>query len=152
MVVFLGVIRLLIIDVNLDTLAAILNIFGYSLNDTIIVFDRIREGVRDSKQIELNSVIDESVSATLPRTTMTSLTTLLTILTLFIFGGDMIHGFSTIMMVGVITGTYSSIFIASPMLVWFKFSVEKYRSHLREVEKQRKEKEKMRAMYEKGTI
>lgn len=151
-IISLGVISLLRIDVNLDTLAAILTIIGYSLNDTIIVFDRIREGIQTSKHTDLNYIINESVSATLPRTTMTSLTTLLTVLTLFLFGGDMIHGFSTIMMAGIIAGTYSSIFIASPMLVWFKFSVEKYRTHLHEKEKQKKEKEKIRAMYEKGTI
>ena len=151
-IISLGLISLLRIDVNLDTLAAILTIIGYSLNDTIIVFDRIREGVQTSKQSNLNAVINESVSATLPRTVMTSVTTLLSVTTLFLFGGDMIHGFSTIMLVGVVVGTLSSIFIAAPMLVWFKFSVESYRAHLYELEKKRKEKEKIRAMYEKGTI
>lgn len=148
----LGFISLLRIDVNLDTLAAILTIIGYSLNDTIIIFDRIREGIRVSKSNEVNRVINESVSATLSRTTMTSVTTLLTVLTLFFFGGDMIHGFSSIMLVGIIIGTFSSIFISAPMLVWFKFDIPKYRVHLSEIEKRKKEKEKIRAMYEKGTV
>lgn len=148
----LGFISLLRIDVNLDTLAAILTIIGYSLNDTIIIFDRIREGIRVSKSNEVNRVINESISATLSRTTMTSITTLLTVLTLFFFGGDMIHGFSSIMLVGIIIGTFSSIFIAAPMLVWFKFDIPKYRVHLSEIEKRKKEKEKIRAMYEKGTV
>lgn len=148
----LGFISLLRIDVNLDTLAAILTIIGYSLNDTIIVFDRIREGIRASKSNEVNRVINESISATLSRTIMTSITTLLTVLTLFFFGGDMIHGFSTIMMIGVIVGTFSSIFIAAPMLIWFKFDIPKYRANLSEIEKRKKEKEKLRAMYEKGTV
>lgn len=148
----LGFISLLRIDVNLDTLAAILTIIGYSLNDTIIIFDRIREGIRVSKSNEVNRVINESISATLSRTAMTSITTLLTVLTLFFFGGDMIHGFSSIMLVGIIIGTFSSIFIVAPMLVWFKFDIPKYRVHLSEIEKRKKEKEKIRAMYEKGTV
>lgn len=151
-VITLGFISFLDIDVNLDTLAAILTVLGYSLNDTIIVFDRIREGVRESKFIKLTQIINESVSMTLPRTIMTSVTTLLTVLTLFLFGGDMIHGFSIIMIIGIVAGTISSIFIASPTLVWFKFSVEHYRAYLAQKDKKRKEKEKIRAMYEKGTV
>lgn len=151
-VITLGAISLFNIDVNLDTLAAVLTVLGYSLNDTIIIFDRIRECVKDSKLHELPKVINESVSLTLPRTIMTSTTTFLTVLVLFFFGGDMIHGFSIIMMVGIIIGTISSVFIASPMLVWFKFNVLHYRAKLAEKERKKREREKIRAMYEKGTI
>ncbi|RUT51108.1 protein translocase subunit SecF [Campylobacter fetus] len=151
-VITIGAISLLSIDVNLDTLAAVLTVLGYSLNDTIIIFDRIRERVKESKFIKLNDVINESVSLTLSRTIMTSITTLLAVLVLFFFGGDMINGFSIIMLIGIIIGTISSVFIASPMLGWFKFSVDHYRSHLAAKEVKRKEKERIRAMYEKGTI
>lgn len=151
-IITLGAISLFNIEVNLDTLAAILTVIGYSLNDTIIVFDRIREGVRDSKSIKLNEVINESVSATLSRTILTSGTTLCVVLILFIFGGDMIKGFSFTMLIGVISGTISTIFIASPMLLWFKFNVQKYREMMSLKIKKQKDKEKMRAMYEKGTV
>lgn len=151
-VITLGAISLFMIDVNLDTLAAILTVLGYSLNDTIIIFDRIREGIKEDHSIKLTEIINESVSLTLPRTIMTSVTTFLTVLVLFFFGGDMIHGFSIIMIVGIIIGTISSVFIAAPMLVWFKFNVERYRVHLAEKNRIKKEKEKIRAMYEKGIV
>ncbi|ANE35787.1 protein-export membrane protein SecF [Campylobacter iguaniorum] len=151
-VITLGAISLLSIDVNLDTLAAVLTVLGYSLNDTIIIFDRIRESVTESKTIKLTQLINESVSMTLPRTIMTSITTMLAVLVLFFYGGDMIHGFSIIMIVGIIIGTISSVFIAAPMLVWFKFNVTNYRAHLADKERNKKEKEKIRAMYEKGTV
>lgn len=151
-VIVLGAISLLSIDVNLDTLAAVLTVLGYSLNDTIIIFDRIRERVRESKFIELFGVINESVSLTLSRTLMTSVTTLLAVITLFFYGGDMIHGFSTIMIIGILIGTLSSIFIAAPMLSWFRFSVEGYRALIAAKELRKKEKEKIRAMYEKGRL
>ena len=101
----LGVIALFQVDVNLDILAAILTILGYSLNDTIIVFDRIREGVQTSKENDLDLVVNESVSKTLSRTTLTSLTTFFVVFTLFIFGGEIIHGFSFTLLIGVIVGT-----------------------------------------------
>ena len=148
----MGAISLFEIDVNLDTLAAILTIIGYSLNDTIIVFDRIREGIKMSKHNNLISIINESVSATLSRTILTSGTTLITVIVLFLYGGDMIHGFSLALLVGIVAGTLSSIYIASPMLLWFKFSVEKYRALEAEKLRMKKEKEKNRAMYEKGTV
>jgi protein-export membrane protein, secD/secF family len=148
----MGAISLFEIDVNLDTLAAILTIIGYSLNDTIIVFDRIREGIKTSKHNNLISIINESVSATLSRTILTSGTTLITVIVLFLYGGDMIHGFSLALLVGIVAGTLSSIYIASPMLLWFKFSVEKYRALEAEKLRMKKEKEKNRAMYEKGTV
>lgn len=148
----MGAIALFSIDVNLDVLAALLTLLGYSLNDTIIVFDRIREGITGSKSTDLASVIDESVTKTLSRTTLTSLTTFFVILTLFAFGGEIIHAFAFTLLVGVIVGTYSSIFIASPILMWFGFDIKSYRAKLAEGAKRRAEKEKMRAMYEQGTV
>ncbi|MCI6989643.1 MAG: protein translocase subunit SecF [Campylobacter sp.] len=150
--IVLGVISLFGTNVNLDTLAAILTIVGYSLNDTIIIFDRIREGIRDSKFNDLNYVINEAVSNTLSRTILTSLTTLMAVVVLFFFGGDMIRDFAFIVMVGIIAGTFSSVFVAAQALVLMKFDVDKYREFLAEKHRKAKEKEKMRAMYEKGRV
>ena len=148
----MGMIVLFGVEVNLDILAALLTILGYSLNDTIIVFDRIREGIRTIKEPDLGGIIDESVSRTLSRTTLTSLTTFFVVLTLFLFGGEIINGFSFTLLVGVIVGTYSSIFVASPILMWLGFSVGGFRAKEAEKLKREKEKEKMRAMYEQGTL
>lgn len=148
----LGAISLFSVEVNLDILAAILTILGYSLNDTIIVFDRIREGVQTSKENELNNIVDDSVSKTLSRTTLTSLTTFFVVVTLFAFGGEIIHGFAFTLLVGVIVGTYSSIFIAASFLVQLKFSISNFRAKEAEKVKKEKEKEKLRAMYEQGTV
>jgi preprotein translocase subunit SecF len=148
----MGAISLFAVDVNLDVLAALLTLLGYSLNDTIIVFDRIREGVTASKSIELADVINESVTKTLSRTTLTSLTTFFVVLTLFMFGGEIIHAFAFTLLVGIIVGTYSSIFVASPILMWFGFNVGNYRTKLAEAARRRAEKEKMRSMYEQGTV
>lgn len=148
----LGAISLFQIDVNLDILAAILTIMGYSLNDTIIVFDRIREGVTTSKESKLKLVVNESVSRTLSRTTLTSLTTFFVVVTLFVFGGEIIHGFAFTMVVGIIVGTYSSIFVASSFLVQLKFSIDNFRAKEADKLKRAKEKERLRAMYEKGTV
>jgi preprotein translocase subunit SecF len=148
----MGAVVLFGIEVNLDTLAALLTILGYSLNDTIIVFDRIREGIRTIKKPDLASIIDESVTQTLSRTTLTSLTTFFVVLTLFLFGGEIIRGFSFTLLVGIIVGTYSSIFVASPILMWLGFDVSNFREKEAEKLKREKEKEKMRAMYESGTL
>lgn len=148
----MGAIALFGVDVNLDVLAALLTLLGYSLNDTIIVFDRIREGITGSKSTDLAEVINESVTKTLSRTTLTSLTTFFVILTLFLFGGEIIHAFAFTLLVGIIVGTYSSIFVASPILMWFGFDISNYRAKLVEAAKRRAEKEKMRAMYEQGTV
>ncbi|HHE06157.1 MAG TPA: protein translocase subunit SecF, partial [Epsilonproteobacteria bacterium] len=147
-----GMIALFAIDVNLDILAALLTIMGYSLNDTNIVFDRIREGIRESKIFDLFRIINESVTKTLSRTTLTSLTTFFVVLTLFLMGGEIINGFSFTMLVGVVVGTYSSIFIASPFLKWLGFDVEGYKTNEARREKLRKEKEKMRAQFEGGVV
>ncbi len=148
----MGMIVLFNVEVNLDILAALLTILGYSLNDTIIVFDRIREGIRTIKDPDLGGIIDESVTRTLSRTTLTSLTTFFVVLTLYLFGGEIINGFSFTLLVGVIVGTYSSIFVASPILMWLGFSVGGFREKEAEKLKREKEKEKMRAMYENGTL
>lgn len=148
----LGAISLFGIDVNLDTLAAVLTVLGYSLNDTIIIFDRIREGIKNSKRTDIEAIINESVSATLSRTILTSGTTMMTVLVLFFFGGDMIHGFSLILIVGIIIGTFSSIYTAAPFLIWFRFSVEHYRAKEGEKQRLKKERERERAMFEKGVV
>jgi preprotein translocase subunit SecF len=148
----MGALALFQVDVNLDILAALLTILGYSLNDTIIVFDRIREGIRESKIFDLFTIINESITKTLSRTTLTSLTTFFVVLTLFLFGGEIIYGFSFTMLVGVVVGTYSSIFVASPFLKWLGFSVEDFKSKEALKEKARIEKEKMRAQFEGGVV
>lgn len=151
-VITLGAISLFKIDVNLDTLAAVLTVLGYSLNDTIIIFDRIREGIKTNKKSELAPIINESVSATLSRTVLTSGLTLATVVILYLFGGEMIQGFSLALIVGIVVGTLSSIFVASPTLLWFKFSVIDFRNKELEKLKRKQEKERNRAMYEKGTV
>ncbi|EAL7727845.1 protein translocase subunit SecF [Campylobacter jejuni] len=151
-VITLGAISLFKIDVNLDTLAAVLTVLGYSLNDTIIIFDRIREGIKTSKKTQLAPIINESVSATLSRTVLTSGLTLATVVILYFFGGEMIQGFSLALIVGIIAGTLSSIFVASPTLLWFKFSVLEFRNKEIEKAKRKQDKERNRAMYEKGTV
>jgi preprotein translocase subunit SecF len=148
----LGAIVLFSIDVNLDILAAILTILGYSLNDTIIVFDRIREGVKTSKENHLDVVVNDSVSKTLSRTTLTSLTTFFVVLTLYLFGGEIINGFSFTLLVGIIVGTYSSIFIAASFLVQLNFSIENYRNAEAQKEKRQKDKDRLRAQFEQGMV
>lgn len=148
----MGAISLFEIEVNLDILAAMLTILGYSLNDTIIVFDRIREGINKIKSAVLAAVINESVTRTLSRTTLTSLTTFFVVLTLWLWGGEIIHGFGFTLLVGIIVGTYSSIFVASPVLIWLGFDIKAFRTKLSEKEKRRVEKERMRAQFEQGTM
>ncbi|MBA1432643.1 MAG: protein translocase subunit SecF [Epsilonproteobacteria bacterium] len=147
-----GFVALFGIDVNLDVLAALLTLLGYSLNDTIIVFDRIREGIVGSKNSSLKEIINESITRTLSRTTLTSLTTFFVIFTLFMFGGEIIHPFAFTMLIGIIIGTYSSIFVASPILLWFGFDVKKYHTKLAEKAKREAEKERMRTQYESGVM
>jgi len=148
----LGAITLVGLDVNLDVLAALLTILGYSLNDTIIVFDRIREGVTNSRNSELSDTINESVTRTLSRTTLTSLTTFFVVFTLFMFGGEIIHAFAFTLLVGVVVGTYSSIFVASPILLWFGFDVKNYHVKLAAKAKREAEKQKMRDQFESGVM
>lgn len=148
----IGALILFDIEMSLDVLAAILTLIGYSINDTIIIFDRIREELKNNKSVDLFEIINVSVSKTLSRTVLTSLTVFFVVFTLFVFGGDIIHGFSFTLLFGVIIGSYSSIFVAAPLLKWFNFDVQRYKTKEALKEKNRIEKEKMRAMYEKGTV
>jgi preprotein translocase SecF subunit len=116
----IGVFSLTQIEFNLSIIAAILTIVGYSLNDTVIVYDRIRENLRKYKSTPLPEILNLSVNDTLSRTIMTSMTTLLALVALYVLGGDGLRGFSFAMIWGVIVGTYSSIFVASPMLMLLK--------------------------------
>ncbi|MCP4547583.1 MAG: protein translocase subunit SecF [bacterium] len=114
----LGIFSLLNLEINLTVLGALLTIVGYSLNDTIVVFDRIRENLFQRKRGEVyEEVVNRSVNQTLSRTIITSLTTMIVVLILFVYGGPVIHDFAFALLVGVMVGTYSSIFIASPVLV-----------------------------------
>ena len=113
----LGFFSLLDFEVSLAVIAAFLTIVGYSLNDTIVIFDRIRENVKGLKNATLSSVINESINQSLSRTIITSLTTLFVVTVLFLVGGEVIHTFAFAMIVGVIIGTYSSIFVASPVVI-----------------------------------
>lgn len=113
----IGVFCLTQIEFNLPIIAAILTIVGYSMNDTVVVYDRVRENLRKYKKKPLEELLDQSINDTLSRTVMTSLTTLLALGSLYVFGGEALRGFTFAMMWGVVVGTYSSIFIAAPMLV-----------------------------------
>lgn len=113
----IGLFCLLRLDFSLSVIAAILTIIGYSLNDTVVVFDRIREYLRKFKSMGLADLIDHSINSVLPRTILTSLATMMALLALYIFGGEVIRGFTFTMIWGVIVGTYSSIFIAAPVLI-----------------------------------
>lgn len=140
------------VDFNLDVVAALLTIIGYSINDTIIIFDRIREQILKGKATQLSEVINDGLSSTLSRTLLTSLTVFFVVLTLYLFGGEIIVGFSLPMLVGVIVGTYSSLFFASRLIVLLGFDLNTYREKLTAKEKRVREKEKMRALYQNGQI
>jgi preprotein translocase subunit SecF len=114
----IGIFSLLRLEFNLSTVAAILTIAGYSINDTVVVYDRVRENLRKYKTMPLREVINLSLNDTLSRTLLTSITTLIALLILFFFGGEVIKGFSFGMIWGVLVGTYSSIFIATPLLIY----------------------------------
>ena len=116
-VVTIGVFSLLQIKFDLAIIAALLTIVGYSLNDTVVVFDRVRENLRKFKKTALKDVLNKSINETLSRTVMTSVTTLIALISLFVLGGDVIHGFVFAMIWGVLVGTYSSIFVASNILL-----------------------------------
>ena len=116
-IITLGVFSILQIEFDLTVLAAILAVIGYSLNDTIVVFDRIRENFLSTRHTEPMPIINDALNQTLARTLMTSLTTLLVLLALFYLGGEVIHSFAGALIIGVIIGTYSSIFVASSMIL-----------------------------------
>ncbi len=116
-------------DVDLTIIAALLTIVGYSLNDTIIVFDRIRENVRAKISPSLDTIINRSVNQTLSRTIITSGTTFVAVLALYVFGGGVIHDFALAMLLGVLAGTYSSIYVAAPVLGFFKPRIDEEEAH-----------------------
>ncbi len=120
----LGIFSLLGLEFNLATVAALLTIVGYSLNDTVVVYDRVRENLRKYKKMLLPDLLDRSLNDTLARTLMTSVTTLLALAALYIFGGPVIRDFTFALIWGVLIGTYSSIFIASPILLFLNLRAE----------------------------
>ena len=119
-IITLGIFSILSLEVNLSIVAAVLTIVGYSMNDTVVIYDRIRENLLKYSKINTNEIANISVNETLSRTVITSLTTLLALGSIFILGGEILKGFSFAMILGVIIGTYSSIFVASPVLNYFK--------------------------------
>jgi preprotein translocase subunit SecF len=110
------------IDFDLNIVAAVLTIVGYSLNDTIVVYDRIRENLRKYRKMEIVQVLDLSINETLPRTIVTSLTMIIALTALVVLGGEVLFGFALAMLLGIVIGTYSSVSIAAPILIWLKVS------------------------------
>ena len=121
----LGIFSLLSYEISLPIIAAFLTIVGYSLNDTIVIFDRIRENLKSSKRDSYTSVVNRSINESLSRTIITSLTTFVVVMILWLFGGEVIHNFAFAMIVGVIVGTYSSIYIASPLVIFLHENAKK---------------------------
>ena len=119
-IITLGVFSILGYEISLSIIAAFLTIVGYSLNDTIVIFDRIRENMKSLKRESVVSIVNKSINVSLSRTIVTSLTTLFVVLTLYFFGGEVIHYFSFALIVGVLIGTYSSIFVASLIVVYMQ--------------------------------
>ena len=119
-IITLGVFSILGYEISLPIVAAFLTIVGYSLNDTIVIFDRIRENMKIKKKDPVASTVNKSINESLSRTIVTSLTTLMVVITLYIFGGEVIHYFSFALIIGVIVGTYSSIFVASLIVVYLQ--------------------------------
>tara|TARA_B100000886_G_scaffold337841_1_gene299418 strand:+ start:240 stop:1133 length:894 start_codon:yes stop_codon:yes gene_type:complete len=121
-VITLGIFSVFSLEINLSIVAAVLTIVGYSMNDTVVIFDRVRENLRKYADVKIFELTNISINETLSRTIITSVTTLLALLSIFIFGGEILKGFSLAMILGVIFGTYSSIYIANPILVSLKVS------------------------------
>ena len=119
-IITLGLFSFLSYEINLSIVAAVLTIVGYSMNDTVVIFDRIRENLRKYSKISISEISNTSINETLSRTLITSITTLLALFSIYIFGGAILKGFSFAMIVGVIIGTYSSIFVAAPILKYTK--------------------------------
>ena len=118
----LGIFSLLSLEINLSIIAAVLTIVGYSMNDTVVIYDRIRENLFKYTKISISDIANLSINETLARTIITSVTTLLALVSIYTLGGEILRGFSFAMILGVIIGTYSSIFVASPILKFFKVS------------------------------
>ena len=121
-VITLGVFSLLSLEINLSIIAAVLTIVGYSMNDTVVIYDRVRENLGKYHKLEIANIANLSINETLARTIITSMTTLLALFSIFILGGEILRGFSFAMILGVFIGTYSSIFVASPILKFLKVS------------------------------
>tara|TARA_A100000164_G_scaffold378476_1_gene420199 strand:- start:3235 stop:4137 length:903 start_codon:yes stop_codon:yes gene_type:complete len=119
-VITLGIFSFLSLEINLSIIAAVLTIVGYSMNDTVVIYDRVRENLNKFSKIEIYEISNISINETLSRTIITSLTTLLALFSIFILGGEILKGFSFAMILGVVIGTYSSIFVAVPILKFFK--------------------------------
>lgn len=119
-IITIGFFSILEFEINLSIVAALLTIVGYSMNDTVVIFDRVRENLKKYSSKSINEISNLSINETLSRTIITSLTTLLALLSIFFFGGKILHGFSFAMILGVVFGTYSSIFIANPILIKLK--------------------------------
>jgi preprotein translocase subunit SecF len=127
-IITIGIFSLLNKEITMTVIAALLTLVGYSMNDTIVIFDRIRENLKLSRREPLEQVINRSVNQTLSRTVMTSGLTFLTVIALFLFGGEVLHGFSLALVVGILIGTYSSVFVASPIvLFWHNWFDERKR-------------------------
>ncbi len=121
-IITLGIFSLLSLEINLSIIAAVLTIVGYSMNDTVVIYDRIRENLFKYTKISISDIANLSINETLARTIITSVTTLLALVSIYTLGGEILRGFSFAMILGVIIGTYSSIFVASPILKFFKVS------------------------------
>ena len=121
-IITLGIFSLLSLEINLSIIAAVLTIVGYSMNDTVVIYDRIRENLFKFTKISISDVSNLSINETLARTIITSMTTLLALFSIYILGGEILRGFSFAMILGVLIGTYSSIFVASPILKFFRVS------------------------------
>ena len=121
-IITLGIFSILSLEINLSIIAAVLTIVGYSMNDTVVIYDRIRENLGKYHRLNMSDIANLSINETLARTIITSVTTLLALLSIFILGGEILRGFSFAMILGVLIGTYSSIFVASPILRTFKVS------------------------------
>ena len=121
-VITLGIFSILSLEINLSIVAAVLTIVGYSMNDTVVIYDRIRENLFKYTKISISDIANLSINETLARTIITSVTTLLALFSIYILGGQILRGFSFAMILGVLIGTYSSIFVASPILKYFKVS------------------------------
>ena len=121
-VITIGIFSILSLEINLSIIAAVLTIVGYSMNDTVVIYDRIRENLNKYTRLNINEIANISINETLSRTIITSVTTLLALFSIFLLGGEILKGFSFAMILGVIIGTYSSIFVASPVLKFFKVS------------------------------
>jgi len=125
----IGLFSLLSLEINLSIVAAVLTIVGYSMNDTVVIYDRIRENLSKFSSLKIGEISNTSINETLSRTIITSATTLLALMSIFVLGGEILRGFALAMIIGVIIGTYSSIFVASPILKYLKVS---YKTILKE--------------------